>query len=164
MISTTLLKALNDQINFEFASAYAYLAMSAYFEDENLPGFAQWMRAQAKEEVEHAMRLYDFVNDRGGGVKLPAIAEPKSSYDSPIEVVAGALEHEKKVTKSIHDLYALAVKENDYATQTHLHWFIDEQVEEEKTMGDVLARLQLAGNNTSALIMVDQHLSARAAE
>lgn len=164
MLNPTVEQALNDQIQKEFHSAYIYLAMSAYFEAENLPGAAHWMRHQAEEEQEHAMKIFDFVNDRGGRVALQAIGEPAAVYSSPLAVFEAAYAHEQKVTKSIHDLYALAVKEGDYPTQVMLQWFIDEQVEEEKNASAIVAQLHMVGDSPAALFMIDRQLAARSGE
>lgn len=161
MLSNTLQQALNDQIRKEFHSSYLYLSMAAYFEAENLPGMAHWMRLQADEEREHAMKIYDFVLDRGGRVTLQAIEAPPADFSSPLAVFEAAYGHEQKVTKSIHDLYALAVKEGDYPTQVMLQWFIDEQVEEEKNASLVVAQLRMIGDSAAALLMLDQQLGQR---
>src|SRR5215203_264239 len=124
--------AINNQINKELFSAYVYLSMSGYCESINLPGFAHWMRMQAQEEVSHGMRLFDYVNNRGGRVELQAIEKPPTDFQSPLALMQGTLEHEQRVTAMIEKLYELAAKENDYATQAELQWFIIEQVEEEK--------------------------------
>jgi ferritin len=161
VIKSSVEQALNKQINMELASAYVYLSMCAYFEDQNLPGFASWMKHQAEEEVEHAMRLFGFVNDRGGRVQLEPIAGPPNEFDSPLACFKLAYEHECKVSASIHEIYALAGKESDYATQTHLHWFIDEQVEEEATAEGILAKLEIAGDNKGALLILDREMGQR---
>ena len=162
MLNSAVEQALNDQIQKEFHSAYIYLGMSAYFEAENLPGAAHWMRHQAEEEQEHAMKIFDFVNDRGGRVALQAIGEPAAMYSSPLAVFEAAYAHEQKVTKSIHDLYALAVKEADYPTQVMLQWFIDEQVEEEANASELIDWLSMAGDDKAALLMLDHELKSRA--
>lgn len=162
MLNSAVEQALNDQIQKEFHSAYIYLGMSAYFEAENLPGAAHWMRHQAEEEQEHAMKIFDFINDRGGRVALQAIGEPPANYASPLAVFEAAYAHEQKVTQSIHDLYALAVKEADYPTQVMLQWFIDEQVEEEKNSSEIMAQLKMVGDSPAALLMIDRKLAERA--
>ena len=164
MLSDTLQKALNQQIHMEFSSAYAYLAMVAYFEDQGLSGFAHWMRMQSQEEVNHAMRLFNYMLDRGGHVVLEEVVKPTMEFASPLSAFEFALGHEQKVTKSIHELYRLASDENDYATQTQLHWFIDEQVEEEDSAGDAVARLQLAGDDSAAILMLDAEFGKRQPE
>jgi len=161
MIKDNVEKALNDQIQYEFTAAYAYLAMSAYFEGQNLSGFASWMLQQAKEEVEHAMKLFAYVNDRGGQVVLGAVREPKAGYKSASEVAQASLAMEQANTQAINKLYALAVKENDYATQTMLHWFINEQVEEEKTMREVIGLLEMAGDNRGAMLVLNGRMAQR---
>ena len=156
--------AMNEQIKNEFFSAYQYLSMAAYCESENLPGFAQWMRAQAQEETEHAMKIYNFILDRNGRVVLRGIEEPVVDFGSPLEVFEQALEHEQKVTAMINDLYGLAVGENDYASQTFLQWFVTEQVEEEKNAGDVVDTLKMIGDKSEALFLLDRELGQRRTE
>lgn len=162
MLSQAVEQALNDQIQKEFHSAYIYLSMSAYFEAANLLGAAKWMRQQAGEEQDHAMKIFDFVNDRGGKVVLEAIGQPPADFDSPLAVFQAAFAHEQKVTQSIHDLYALALRENDYPTQVMLQWFIDEQVEEEKNASAIAAQLQMVGDSPAGLLMIDRQLGSRA--
>ena len=161
MLSATIQKAINEQIRNELYSAYLYLAMSAHFEAASLPGFAKWTRVQAKEETEHAMKFFDFVNDRGGRVELLAIDKPPVEFGSPLEVFQQILEHEKKVTSMIYKLYEAAVKEADYPTQVMLHWFIDEQVEEEKNATQVLEWLKMAGDSVNALFQINGLLARR---
>lgn len=163
-LSKGIQEAINDQIHHEFHSAYVYLAMSAYLEAANFTGFAKWMRLQAGEEVGHAMRLFDFVNDRNGRVQLRALEQPPANFNSVLDTFEQALQHEQKVTSMIHSLYALATNENDYATQVALEWFIREQVEEESTATKVVERLKIAGNDGAALLMLDNELGARQAE
>jgi ferritin len=164
MLSKTLLEAINDQINHELYSAYTYLSMSAYFESVNLQGCAHWMKLQGHEEVEHAMKFFDFVHDRGGRVVLDAIGKPTVEFKSPLDAFQQALGHERRVTALIHKIYDLAVKEKDYATQALLNWFVTEQVEEEKSASDVVEQLKLIGDNTAALLLLDQQLGERKAE
>lgn len=164
MLSKSLQNALNEQIKNELYSAYVYLSMSAHFEAANLRGFAHWMRVQSQEEVAHAMRIFDFINDRGGRVVLQAIDEPPADFKSPLEVFQKALEHERKVTEMIHKLYELAVKGNDYPAQVMLQWFIEEQVEEEKSATEVVEQLKLIGDQGAGLFMLDRQLGERKAE
>ncbi len=164
MLNPTVQQALNDQVQKELHSAYIYLSMAAYFEAENLPGAAHWMRKQAGEEQEHAMKIFDFIIDRGGRVTLQAIDAPPATFASPLAVFEAAYAHEQKVTKSIHDLYALAVQEGDYPTQVMLQWFIDEQVEEEKNASAIMAQLRMVGDSPAALFMIDRQLAARAGD
>jgi ferritin len=162
MLTKKVEQAMNDQLAVELQSAYAYLAMSAYCEAESLPGFAAWLREQAKEELEHAMRFYGFISDRDGRIRLTALAQPQGKFSSTLEVFERALDHERSVTRSISDLYSLVVKEKDYAAQAWLDWFATEQVEEEKTVGDVVASLRRIGSSGDALFLLDKDLGGRA--
>ncbi|HZQ08208.1 MAG TPA: ferritin [Anaerolineae bacterium] len=164
MLNKTVQDAINEQIKNEVFSAYLYLSMSGYFEHRNLPGFARWMRAQYEEELGHALKFFDFVNDRGGKVTLYAIDQPTTDFESPLSVFEHALEHEQKVTGMINSLYALAVKENDYPAQVLLQWYINEQVEEEKNATNIVEQLKLIGKDGSALLILDRELGARKAE
>jgi ferritin len=164
MLTEAMQNAINQQIKDELYSAYLYLSMAAYFEANSLPGFASWMRFQSQEEVDHAMKFFDFVNERGGRVKLQAIEQPTFEFESPLAVFQATYEHEQKVTGLIHNLYALAMEENDYAAQVMLHWFIDEQVEEEATASQILDTLERIGDKDQGLIMLDRELGRRGAE
>jgi ferritin len=161
MLSKTMQDAINVQINKEFYSAYLYLSMSAYFESSNMPGSAKWMRAQFGEEQMHALKMYDYVLDQGGSVTLQAIDQPTLKWKSPAGVWENVLEHEKKVTALIHKLYALAVEEKDYATQTFLAWFVTEQIEEEKNASLMAERFKQAGTNVASLLLFDGHFTKR---
>lgn len=161
MVPDALNKAINEQIQAELESAYLYLSMSAYFEQENLPGMAAWMMAQAKEEQEHAMKFYHHLVERGGTVEFLALSKPKSEFESPLEVFTASWKHEQYITKRIHDLYSLATKENDYASFTMLHWFIDEQVEEESTVEEIVHKLEMIENHAPGLLMLDRELGSR---
>ncbi|RME80811.1 MAG: ferritin [Caldilineae bacterium] len=164
MLSKKLQDAINEQINAELYSAYVYLSMAAYFEDQNLPGFAHWMRLQHDEEQVHAMKLFDFLVDRGARVVLKAIDAPPVEFESPLQVFEAALEHERKVTGLINDLYGLALEEGDYPTQVLLQWFISEQVEEEKSADDIVQQLRLVGDYPPGLLMLDREMAARQPE
>lgn len=163
MLSKAMQDAINEQIKKEFASAYLYLAMSAHCEAVNLPGCAHWLRIQSQEEVGHGMKLFGLVNDRGGRVTLHAIEQPPAKFKSLLDIFEQTLEHERKVTESIHKLYALAVRESDYPTQAMLQWFITEQVEEEKRAHQLVEELKLAGHEGAALLFFDRQLAARTA-
>jgi ferritin len=163
-LSTTLEKALNDQLNLELTSAYAYLGMAAYFERTPFTGFGQWMHVQSGEEVGHANRFFKYIVERGGKLSLQAIAQPKADYKSPLEVFQASLGHEQRVSASICAIYELATAEKDYATLSFLKWFLDEQVEEERNVGDMLAKLQLVGDNSNGLYQVDRQAAMRAAQ
>ena len=163
MLSKTLEGALNQQINAEFYSAFIYLSMSTYFESANLEGFAHWMRVQYQEELGHGLKLVDFVNDRTGRVALEAIAKPLVDFKSPLDVMEQTLKHEQEVTASINRLYELAIKENDYPAQVMLQWFINEQVEEEKTADSILQQLKIIGADGTGLLMLDNRIGSRQA-
>jgi len=153
--------AINEQIKNELYSAYLYLSMSAYLESTNLPGFAHWMRRQSEEEMAHAMKFFDYLNERGSRVVLQAIAQPPTEFKSPLDIFEQALAHEQKVTAMIHGIYDLAVKNNDYPTQVELQWFITEQVEEEKSASEVVEQMKLVGEHGPSLLMMDRQLAAR---
>ena len=157
-------EALNQQIQSEFYSSYVYLSMSGYSDSQNLPGFAAWMRAQSEEERGHGMRLFDYVQNRGGRVRLAGIAQPKLDFESPRVMFEEALRHEQSVTRTIHELYRLAQEEKDYPTEVELQWFVQEQVEEEKTIQDILAQLSMIGDHPAALVMLDHRLGGRTEE
>jgi len=156
--------AINDQINKELYSSYLYLSMAAYFEDKNLSGFAHWMRVQESEEREHAMKLYDYLLERGGKVALKAIDAPKTEWTSTLEVAEEVAAHEAKVTASIYALYETALKEKDYPAQIMLQWFISEQVEEEKNAAEIVANLKLIEERGTAVLMLDHRLGKRGGE
>jgi ferritin len=162
MLSETLQKALNDQINAELGSAYQYLAMSAHLEAANLQGSAKWMRRQSTEEVAHAMKIFDFVNDRGGRVTLTALPTPRGEYGSIVDVWESALKQEKHVTGLINALYELSVREKDFAAQALMQWFVTEQVEEEKTATTILEQARMIGATSSAIYFLDRHLGKEA--
>lgn len=161
MPSKRMQEAINEQIQNEFYASYFYLSMSAYCEGQNFPGFAHWMRLQGEEEMAHAMKLFDYLNDRGGRVVLQTIAKPPADFESLREMFQQALDHEREVTKLIHNLYKIAKEEDDYPTEVELQWFIKEQVEEEKTAAEIVDRLQMIKNETIGLLMLDQELGSR---
>jgi len=158
-----VLEGIQRQINREFFSAYLYLAMSAWFEARSLEGFAGWMRAQAAEERDHALRLYDHLIERGAPVELQAIDAPDAEFGSPVEAFQAALEHERKVTGWIHELYDVTLENRDHAAQAVLEWFVTEQVEEEDSVGTIVEQLRMAGDNQAAVLMLDRELGARSA-
>lgn len=160
-ISEKMVKALNRQINAEIYSAYLYLSMAAYFESVGLKGFANWMKVQWQEELTHAMRIYEYVVERGGKVKLYAIEEPPADWESPLSAFEAAYNHEVKVTKMINELVELAMDEKDYATYNMLQWFVAEQVEEESSVSEIVDKLKLIGNDGRGLLMVDRELAVR---
>ena len=163
MITEKVQKSINDQINAELYSSYLYLSMEAYFESENYKGFAHWMRMQAEEEKEHAYKLYDYMNDRGGRVLLTAIDAPPTDFDSVQDVFEKTLGHEREVTARINKLNALALEENDFATAAHLQWFITEQVEEEATAEDILNQIKMVDGKAGSLFYIDINMAKRQA-
>ncbi len=156
-----LAEAFNEQIKNEFASSYLYLSMAAYCESVNLSGFGHWMKLQAKEELTHAMKLYEFLNDVGEKVVLEAIPKPPVSFASALDVFEKTLAHEKKVTGMINKLYALAQKTGDNAAAIYLQWFITEQVEEEKSATEIVEMLKMIKADSGQIIMVDRALAKR---
>jgi ferritin len=162
-LTKEIAQALNDQINLELASAYAYLGMSAYFEHEGYTGFAAWMRLQGREENGHADRFFKYLLDRDGKVELQAIEKPRIHFKSPLEAFEASLAHEEKVSASINRVYELAAAHKDYATQSFLKWFLDEQVEEEKTVTEIINRLKLVGDSAGGLMQLDAEGGRRAA-
>jgi ferritin len=161
MLSKTMQDAINEQIQKEYHSSYLYLAMAAYCEASNLPGSAKWMRVQSQEELSHALKLFEHMVDRGGRVTLQAIPQPPAEYKSALDVFEKVLAHEQLVTASIHKLYALALKESDYPAQIMLQWFVTEQVEEEKSAGEVVEQLKAVGESKTSLMLLDRHLGKR---
>jgi len=161
MISKKIEDALNEQINAELYSAYLYLSMAAYFESANLPGFANWMRVQTQEELFHAMKLYDYIFERGGKVTLSPVDAPPSDWDCPLAVFEATLEHEQKVTRLINDLVSLARTEKDNASEIYLQWYVHEQVEEENNVGTILDQLKLIKDSPQALFMMDNQIAQR---
>lgn len=161
MIKKKIEEEINDQIKAEFQSAYLYLAFSAWFESKNLNGFSHWMKMQWQEEIDHGMRLYNHLLRRGGDVKLKALEAPEVDVSSAKEVFERTLNHEQYITKRIHKLYTLAQDEEDYPLKSLLHWFIDEQVEEEDVTGEIFERLKMIDGQPAALLDLDRELAQR---
>lgn len=161
MLSKNLQNAINEQINREFFSEYLYLSMAGHCYTGNMDGFANYFLVQAQEEHFHAMKFFNFVNDRGGKVELKAIAGPKVHFKSLIEIFEETLEHEKLVTASINKLMDIAIKEKDHALISFLKWYVDEQVEEESTVGKILHKLKLIEGDGHGLLMIDSELAAK---
>lgn len=164
MLSEKMLDALNGQMNAEFDSAHLYLSMSYFFSGQNLSGMAHWMKTQYEEEVEHAGKIADYINARGGRIALSAIDAPGGEWDSPLAVFEDAYNQECKVTAMIHKLVDSAREEDDKATENFLAWFIDEQVEEEATTLEVVEKMRMIGDATGALFMYDQVLGKRSGD
>ena len=161
MISEKLEKAFNDQINKEFYSKYLYLSMQAYFKSLNLNGFVNWMDVQVQEENAHAMGMYDYLSERGATIELGAIDKPPFQWSSPLEVFEEVLKHEQYVTSRINALMDVAEEVKDRAALSFLDWYLKEQVEEESSVGGVLATLRLIKDDAKALLMLDKDLAAR---
>ena len=161
MLNKRLEEALNRQLNAELYSAYFYLSMSAYFRNTGLDGFARWMQVQAMEEMNHVMKFYDFICDRGGRVVMHPIEGPPSDWDSPLAVFEATVAHEERVTGLINDLVNLAVEEKDHATNNFLQWFVSEQVEEEASANEAAQKLRLVDQSQGGLFMLDRELGAR---
>jgi ferritin len=161
MISEKITTALNEQINKEMYSAYLYMSMSAHCTNVGLDGFANWFMIQYQEEMTHAMKLYDYINNQGEKVVLGAIEKPPSDYGTTLEMFEATLAHEQFITKSINDLVYLAMEERDYATQIFLQWYVTEQIEEEGNDNEIIAKLKLVGNDGNGLFTIDRELAAR---
>ncbi len=161
MLGKKMQKALNEQLNWELYSSYLYMSMAAHFHSVNLLGFANWMRVQGLEELTHAGKFFDFINNRGGKVELQAIQGPPTKWASPRAAFEDGLEHEQKVTGRINDLVNLALSEKDHATHIFLQWFVTEQVEEEASATEVIQKLKLVGAHPGGLFMIDQELAKR---
>jgi ferritin len=158
MLSKKMQAALNDQINAELASAHLYLAMSAHCEASSMSGMAAWLRKQAKEEVGHAMKIFDYVIDRSGRVTLDALPKPTATWKDLAVLWGEVFKHERHISSLIHKLAALAAKEEDFTTGAMLQWFLTEQVEEEKTAGQIFDQVKMIGPSSSALFFLDRHL------
>lgn len=161
MLKDSVQQALNDQVKQEFHAAHIYLSMCAWFEDQGLPGFANWMRMQYQEELGHGIKIFDFIIDRDGKAVIEGVEAPPTEWASPLAAFEAAHDHEKSVSRSIDELYNLADEENDHATKVMLQWFITEQVEEEASTKQAVDRLKLAGDDSSALLMLDQQFGDR---
>ena len=161
MFSKKLLDAMNEQMKNEFASAYIYLAMAGYFQAEDLPGIANWMRVQAMEELTHGEKFFHFICDAAGRTDLRAIDMPQNSYKSPLDCFKAGLKHENFVTASINNLVNLARKDNNYAAEIFLQWFVTEQVEEEANFSLIIKKLERIGDDGNGLLRLDQELGQR---
>jgi ferritin len=161
MLNPKIEAALNSQINAELYSSYLYVSMSAYFDSQNLAGMANWMRIQAQEEVTHAVKFFDFVNERDGRVLLTQIEGPKTEWTSPLDVFEEAYAHEQKVTGLINDIVDLSLGEKDHASNAFLQWFVTEQVEEEAAAKTIVDKLKMIGDNPVALYILDGELGTR---
>ena len=161
MINKKMEKALNEQVNAELYSAYLYLSMEAYFKSLNLKGFANWMMVQTQEEVSHAMKIYGFIDERGGRITLKPIEGPQTKWDSPLAAFEAVYEHEQKVTSLINNLVNLAIEEKDHATNSFLQWFVNEQVEEEASADELVQQLKMMEKAPGGMFMLDRELGQR---
>ena len=157
-----LYDAINDQITKELYSAYLYLAMASYFASTSLDGFAHWMQVQATEETLHAMKFFNFLCDRNQRPVMQAIGEPENEFVSVRDVFEKTLAHEKTVTASINNIYRIAEEVNDNAAKFMLHWFVTEQIEEEKNASSILDKLALVDYNPAGILFLDKELATRA--
>jgi ferritin len=162
MISKKVEEAINNQLNAELYSSYAYLAMSAYFESQDLSGFATWFRLQSNEEYGHAMKIFDYIHQIGGTVTLKEVKAPKTDWKDFVEVFRDTFDHEQRVTIMINKLVDLAIKEKDHATTNFMQWFISEQVEEEATSAQILKKMEMVGDSKAGLFMIDREMGNRA--
>ncbi len=164
MLNKKIQDAFNDQINAELFSSYLYLAMAAHFEDTSMKGMARWMKLQAKEEMEHAMKFVDFIAERGGRVVYKGIETPQAEWNSPLEIFKAAYEHELYISKRINDLMDLTLPEKDFASQVFLQWFVKEQVEEEANADEIVKKLEMIGESKNGMYMLDRELGKRGAD
>lgn len=164
MLSQSLIDKLNDQLNFEFESAYVYFSMATYMEGKSLDGFAHWMKLQAEEEVTHAMRIYKYLNDLGAKVVLQEIKKPPSDFSSVLDAFEIALKHEEKLARRLNEIAGVALEEKDNTTYQFLEWFLTEQVEEISSVGTVCDKLRLIGDNGHGLLMLNNELGSRQKE
>ena len=161
MINEKVISILNEQINKEFYSAYLYLAMSAYFDEMGLHGFANWTKVQAQEEMDHGMIIFDYIIDRNAKIDFKSINVPETNFKSPLNVFERILEHEKYVTSSIDIIANMSLDECDLATRNFINWYIKEQVEEESNASDIITKLKMIGKKKSSLYLIDKELSKR---
>ena len=164
MVKDKIVEALNHQLNSELFSSYKYLAMAAYFENENLSGFSHWMQLQSQEEYGHAMKFYGYILQVGGKVNLQNITASKETWKSVSDVFEETLKHEQEVTKSIYDIMDLTLADKDHATSIFLQWFVNEQVEEEATADKILKKIKLVGDTKNGLFLLDREMGMRAAK
>jgi len=164
MVSSKVQQALNKQLNAEFYSSYFYLSMSAYFESNDLQGFAKWFRLQAQEEYSHAMKIFDYLNHISGKITLSKIEDPKTKWNSFLSVFQDTSGHEKEITKAINDLMDLAISEKDHATANFLQWFVSEQIEEEATAQQNVKKMEMIGDSKSGLYMLNREFGSRVSQ
>ena len=161
MISKKMNEVLNGQVNAELYSSYLYLSMSSWFSEKSLSGFAGWMRAQAQEELFHSIKILDYILERGGNVQLETIEKPRGSWSSPLEIIQETADHEAKVTGLINDLVDVALEERDHAANIFLQWFVAEQVEEEASVGEVVEKMKMIGDDSAGMFAMDMEMGKR---
>lgn len=161
MLNKKIEAELNQRINDELYSWYLYMAMAAYFEAKNLPGFTNWMKLQAQEEMTHGMKNYHYLLERGGTVKLQTIEEVPHEWNSVLEVFEQAYDHEQKISAIYNEFMEVAKAEKDHACQIYIQWFINEQVEEEANVNAVVERVRMAKDSPGGLFMIDQEMGKR---
>jgi ferritin len=161
MLNEKVEAALNEQLNKEIFSAYLYFSMSAWFSSHSLKGFANWMHVQGLEELAHSQKFYNFIIERGGRVRFTDIEAPRVEWDNPLEIYQETLKHEEFVTESINKLVGISREVTDNATEIFLQWFVTEQIEEEGSVNEILDRLKMAGDNPSAILMLDSEMGTR---
>lgn len=158
MINKRVLSALNEQLNHEFHSAYHYLAMASWFREQNLNGFAKWAREQYKEELSHALRIYDFIHERKCKAKLKLITEPPESWESTENAMADSFQEEQRASEMINNLVDLALAERDHATDNFLRWFVERQVDEEAEVAGIIQKIRLIGDDKYGLFLIDRDI------
>ena len=162
MLKDKVQKVLNKQLNEELYSSYAYLSMSAHFSSQNLDGMAHWLRLQSQEEYMHAMKIFDYINQRNGKVSLLKVEPPKTGWKTPLDIFQEAYNQERDVSKSIDEIVELAFNEKDHATYAFMQWFVTEQVEEESTALKILDEVKLVGDSKNGLYLLNKELGQRA--
>ena len=161
MLSEKMVEALNNQVNREIYSAYLYMSMSAYSTYVGLKGFANWFMVQYQEEMVHAMKIYDYINSQSSKIKLQAIEEPASEFDSPLDMFEKTLKHEQFITGCINEVVDLAIEEKDHATNIFMQWYVTEQIEEEGNDNEIISKLKLIGDDGNGLLRLDNELGIR---
>ena len=164
MLSEKMLERLNQQLNVELHAAYKYLSLAAYCHGVNMNGAAKWLQLQGQEELQHAMKIYNYIIDKGGDVNMLPVQAPNLELNSLVDVFECSLKSEQSVTAAIHDLVALAIEEKDYSTHTFLQWFVTEQIEEEALVSEILESVRMVGNDGPGLFLIDREMGNRQAE
>ncbi len=161
MMTQTMTDTFNEQINRELYSAYLYTSMEHWFMKKGLKGFANWFKVQAGEELNHARKIMDYINERGGRIRLKAVSMPDSDWQNILSVFENSLSHEEYVTSEINRISELAEEEKDKASEIFLQWFIQEQIEEESSINSIIDALRMIGNSVVATFDLDRELLKR---